>query len=68
MLEIQMVRAWLATTQQRLQRRDRDGVIEDRGDIVQTVIIVGLFAAAAILVVGILVAKATQAANSVKTQ
>ena len=68
MLEIQMVRAWLATTQQNLQRRDRDGVIEDRGDIVQTVIIVGLFAAAAILVVGILVAKATQAANSVKTQ
>ena len=68
MLEIQMVRAWLGTTQQRLQRRDRDGVIEDRGDIVQTVINVGLFAAAAILVVGILVAKATQAANSVKTQ
>ena len=51
-----------------LQRRDGDGVIEDRGDIVQTVIIVGLFAAAAIIIVGILVAKATQAANSVKTQ
>jgi hypothetical protein len=68
MVEIQMVRAWLATTQHRLQHRDRDGVIADRGDIVQTVIIVGLFAAAAILVVGILVAKATQAANSVTTQ
>ena len=79
MLEIQMVRGWFTATRHRvrqnarltvrgLQRRDRDGVIEDRGDIVQTVIIVGLFAAAAIIIVGILVAKATQAANSVKTQ
>jgi hypothetical protein len=41
---------------------------DDRGDIVQTVIIVGLFAAAAILIVGILVAKAVQAANAVTTQ
>ena len=79
MVEIQMARAWFTVTRdqlqrragqgaRRLQRRDSDGVIEDRGDIVQTVIIVGLFAAAAIIIVGILVAKATQAANSVKTQ
>lgn len=83
MIEIQLVRSWYDTTRHNvqrrvehrrqqgprgLQRRDRDGVIEDRGDIVQTVIIVGLFAAAAIIIVGILVAKATQAANSVKTQ
>ena len=83
MVEIQMARAWFAATRNQLQhqvqrragqgvrglqRRDGDGVIEDRGDIVQTVIIVGLFAAATIIIVGILVAKATQAANSVKTQ
>jgi hypothetical protein len=40
----------------------------DDRDIVQTVIIIGLFAAAAILIVGILVAKAVQAANAVTTQ
>lgn len=79
MVEIQMARAWFAVTRHNvkqrarqgvhgLPRRDRDGVIEDRGDIVQTVIIVGLFAAAAIVIVAILVAKATQAANNVKTQ
>lgn len=40
----------------------------DRGDIVQTVIIIGLFAAAAVLIVGILVTKAKDTANKVKTQ
>lgn len=83
MVEIQLARAWFTVTRHNvkqrakqgvlqsargLPRRDRDGVIEDRGDIVQTVIIVGLFAAAAIVIVAILVAKATQAANNVKTQ
>lgn len=53
----------------RLQAARRD-VREhpERGDIVQTVIIVGLFAAAAIIIVGILVTKATDTANKVKTQ
>jgi uncharacterized membrane protein len=61
MLQIRAAHAWLAG---HLMARRPD----DRGDIVQTVIIVGLFAAAAILIVGILVAKATEAANSVRTQ
>lgn len=59
--QIALVRAWLAT---RLRAHRHD----DRGDIVQTAIIVGLFAAAAIIVVGILVAKAMSAANAVRTQ
>ncbi len=41
---------------------------DDRGDIVQTAIIIGLFAAAAIAVVAILVGKARDTANSVQTQ
>jgi hypothetical protein len=61
-IEIEFVRAWLGARLAELRRGD------DRGDIVQTVIIVAAFAAAAILIVGILVAKATSAANSVKTQ
>jgi hypothetical protein len=61
MLQIRVAYAWVAA---HLTERRHD----DRGDIVQTVIIVGLFAAAAILIVGILVAKATQAANAVTTQ
>lgn len=40
----------------------------DRGDILQTVVIVGLFVAAAVVIVGIIVSKATDAATSVKTQ
>jgi hypothetical protein len=61
MLRIRVAYVWLAA---HLTARRHD----DRGDIVQTVIIVGLFAAAAILIVGILVAKAVQAANAVTTQ
>jgi hypothetical protein len=57
-----LIRAWLAARVAELREND------DRGDIVQTVIIVAAFAAAAILIVGILVAKATSAANSVETQ
>lgn len=69
MTEIQLVKAWFVVTARRLQRRDRNGAIQERGaDIVQTVIIVGLFAAAAIIIIGILVSKATDAANNVKTQ
>ena len=62
--QILMVRAWLAT---HLNAR-RDEPHDDRGDIVQTAIIVGLFAAAAIIIVAILVAKAMSAANAVRTQ
>jgi hypothetical protein len=67
MMEIQMVWAWL-----QLRRHD---VVQsaraepDRGsDIVTTAIIIGLMAAAAIVIVAILVSKATDAANNVKTQ
>jgi hypothetical protein len=61
-IEIHLIRAWLAARVAELRESD------DRGDIVQTVIIVAAFAAAAILIVGILVAKATATANSVRTQ
>jgi hypothetical protein len=63
MMEIQMVWTWLQT-RVALARQDP----EKGADIVQTAIIVGLFAAAAIVIVGILVSKATNAAKSVKTQ
>jgi hypothetical protein len=49
----------------------RRGIREkgDRGsNIVETAIIVGLFAAAAIIIVGVLVAKAKTAADNVQTQ
>jgi hypothetical protein len=62
MVQIRVAIAWLTAFAQ-VRRRD------DRGsDIVQMVIIVGLMAAAAIVIVGLLVAKATDAANSVRTQ
>jgi hypothetical protein len=51
---------------------DRRRLIEeqgkDRGEILQTVVIIGAFVAAAIIIVAILVAKATNAANNVQTQ
>lgn len=69
MIEFQLVRTWLAASLRKLPRGDENRDVADRGaGIVETVIIVGLFAAAAIVIVGILVAKATDAANSVKTQ
>jgi len=40
----------------------------DRGEIVQTVIIIAAFAAAAIIITAVLVNKAHQAAVNVKTQ
>ena len=59
MMEIQMMWAWFQTRM--------DGVRQqpDRGDIVQTAIMIGLFAAGAIVVVGILVAKAQTAAQKI---
>jgi hypothetical protein len=62
MFQIRVVLAWLSV---HLQARRAD---DTGSDIVQLVIIVGLMAAAAIIIVGILVAKATEAANSVRTQ
>ena len=64
MFEIQLVWAWLQTAVHQAQTEPE----RERGDIVQTSIIVGLFAAAAIIIVGILVAKANDAAQKVKTQ
>ncbi len=40
----------------------------DRGDIVQTVIIIAAFAGAAIIITAILITKAKDTANNVKTQ
>jgi hypothetical protein len=62
MTEIQLVWTWLRA-RARANRSEESGA-----SIVETVVIISLFVAAAILIVGILVAKATQAANNVKTQ
>lgn len=49
----------------RLLRQRKD----DRGsDILQTVVIIGLSVAAAIIIIGVIVAKAKSAADSIKTQ
>jgi hypothetical protein len=62
MAEIELIRAWLAL-RVHAARNDDAGV-----GIVETVVIIGAFVATAIVIVGILVAKAKSAANSVKTQ
>ena len=62
MLQIRMTQTWLAAHLAGRREHDRGS------DIVQSVIIVGLFAAAAIIIVGILVAKAHDAADAVRTQ
>lgn len=65
MLQIRCVQAWLVTRVAAARAHER----QDRGaSIVETVVIIGLFVAAAIVIVGILVQKATDAANNVKTQ
>lgn len=66
MMRLNMVMAFLSAHVAEVRRQNREE--GERGDIVQTVIIVSLFAAAAIIIVGILVLKATTAANSVNTQ
>lgn len=60
--EMTLVTAWMMARIHAV----REG--KDRGDIVQVVVIIGLFVAAAIIIVAILVAKAKGAANNVKTQ
>lgn len=66
MMPLSMLMAFLSAHVAEVRRQNREE--GERGDIVQTVIIVSLFAAAAIVIVGILVLKATTAANSVQTQ
>lgn len=66
MMPINLLVALLSAHVVELRRQAADN--GERGDIVQTVIIVSLFAAAAIVIVGILVVKATNAANNVQTQ
>ncbi len=60
MMEFQVAWCWLQCRLE-LIRQSRE-----RGDVVQTAIMIGLFAAGAIAVVGILVKKASTAANGVK--
>ena len=60
MIEIQMVWMWLQARTEPMRQNP------ERGDIVQTAIMIGLFAAGAIVVVGLLVAKARSAADAVK--
>jgi hypothetical protein len=63
MVQIQLVWAWFSARID--QVREQDG---DRGEIVNTAIVIGLLAAAAIIVGAILLTKATSAANNVQTQ
>lgn len=60
-----LVAFFSAHTAELRRLRSEDG---DRGEIVQTVVIIALFVAAAIVIVAILVGKATTAANNVQTQ
>ncbi len=66
MSEIQLALTWLRA---RLHAARPERPREDGGaSIVETAVIIALFVAATIIIVGILVAKATEAANSVQTQ
>ncbi|MCW2541282.1 MAG: hypothetical protein JWN95_3007 [Frankiales bacterium] len=60
--ELRLLWAWAATRAE-LVREDAE-----RGEIVQTVVIIAAFVIAAIAIVAILVTKATSTANNVKTQ
>jgi len=62
MIEVQMLKAWLlAKADQEVERRG------ERGDVVQTVILTALFAAAAIAIAAIIINKFTGKANSIPT-
>jgi hypothetical protein len=60
MVQIQLVWAWFAAKADELREQD-----PDRGEIVNTAIVIGILAAAAIVVGAILVVKATAAANAI---
>jgi len=70
-----MIRLWITwqrvsdwTMDQALRRPSMLRRKEDRGEILQTVVITGLLVAAAIIIVGIIIAKARQTAENIKTQ
>jgi hypothetical protein len=66
--EIRLLWAWAsAVSATAAARLSVDAEDNDRGEIVQTVVIIAAFVAAAIIIVAILVGKATDSANSVKT-
>ena len=66
MMPLTMIVAFFTAHLDEMRREhDQD---RERGDIVQTVIIIAAFAAAAIVVCAILIAKAKGAANGVQTQ
>jgi ABC-type spermidine/putrescine transport system permease subunit II len=60
MVQIQLVWAWF--TAKAVEVREQD---PDRGEIVNTSIVIGLLAAGAVVVAGILVAKAVTSANKI---
>ena len=63
MIEIQFVRAWVSATIAKL-RDERD----ERGEIAQTVIIVAILAAAAIVIATIIATKFKDKANNIPTE
>jgi hypothetical protein len=63
MLEIQFVVAWLRGRVAALREEGND-----RGELLPWVIITALLTAAAIIIVAIIVNKATSTANNIKTQ
>ncbi len=66
MMPLNMIVAFFGAQLDELRRDNRQD--NERGaDIVTTVIMISLFAAAAIIICGILILKATTAANSVQT-
>ena len=70
-----MIRLWITwqrvsdwTMDQALRRPSMPRRRDERGEILQTVVITGLLVAAAIIIVGIIIAKARQTAENIKTQ
>jgi hypothetical protein len=65
-IEIELLWAWVANQVRDVQRGRRKS--SDRGEVLPWVIITALLAAAAIAIVAIIVTKAKNTANNVKTQ
>lgn len=68
MMPFSLILAYLDTHLTAVRRRRQPDGERGAGDIVTMVIVVGLFAAAAIVICGILIAKAKTTANNVQTQ
>lgn len=64
MNELNVWKGWLSSHRHAIKSRQRD----ERGDITQTVIIVALFAAAAIAISAIIIAKFTAKAGTIPTE